>query len=440
MRNIISVLLLISCFALGAQHTISGTFSPAKDFTWVIAYGIGPGTRAYVADTAIDNGKFTLSLPATAKPGTYRLVYAVPQEEFYFDLLYNGNEDIELAFDIQKGVTFSSSGENKIFRTYLKEITGVKQKFINYYSAGKTDMGEFQKLTGELNGIQTRYEQDTNGMLANEFIRANRPYIPSEYESSKSYWQNKKAHFFDHIDLKNPVLQASGFLTDRLNAYVFTAITAAKKTKAEKERTYQGNIRTVHEKLVGTDSQYQVHVFHKLWNRAASYGFNSTSDFIFDTYLGPLAKSNGRQKIIADVEAHNRLRFGATAPDIIWKDGVGDKRLSEMEGDDCYVLIFWSSTCSHCLTEIPSLHKRLRAYPGIKVIAVGLEDNDLHWKRESAKLPDFEHALALGKWENQYAKQYAIAGTPTYFILDKDKRIIAKPGNDREVVAFLQQN
>lgn len=438
MKNILFAILVSIGFGLNAQHTISGTFSPAKEYTWIIAYGIKPGTQAYAADTAIENGKFTLSLPASAQPGTYRLVYSVPQEEFYFDVIFNGKENIQLAFDAQKGVSFSASEENKIFNSYFKEITGVKQQFIDFYNAGRTDLEGFEKLTKKLGETQTSYEESTPGMLVHEFIVGNRPYIPTGFESSETYWRNKKAHYFDHLDLNNSILQASGFLTNKLSGYVFTAITTDKKTKAETEKTVQENINTVNEKLKGTKPLYQLHIFHKLWNQAASYGFDQTSDFIFNTYLKSLANSTGNQKIIGEIEVHNRLRLGAVAPEISWKDGETERKLSEMDGTDCYILIFWSSTCSHCLQEIPPLHKQLRNHPDIKVIAVGLEDEEGSWKRESTKLPDFEHAIALGKWESEYANLFAIEGTPTYFILDKDKRIIAKPKNDKEVVAFLE--
>ena len=92
-RNMKKLLLILTIFVglqSTAQHTISGTFSPAKDYKWLIAYRLKPGTQSYIADTAVKNGVFELKIPEKALPGTYRLVYAVPQEQFYFDVIYNG--------------------------------------------------------------------------------------------------------------------------------------------------------------------------------------------------------------------------------------------------------------------------------------------------------------------------------------------------------------
>ncbi|MFH6602678.1 thioredoxin-like domain-containing protein [Maribacter algicola] len=437
MRNILLFAFVVITSFLNAQHTISGTFSPAKDFTWVIAYQIKPGTQAYIADTAVEDGRFTLQIPANAPSGTYRLVYAVPQEEFYFDVIYNGKENVQLAFDARQGISFMSSEENKIFHSYFKEVTGVKQEFMDFYSSGNSDKEVYGKLTEKLEAVQTSYEQGTEGMIVHNFVKANRPYIPTEYETTESYWQHKKENFFEYLDVKNTVLQASGFLTEKLTSYVFTPVSAEKVSKAATERTLQENIKTVHGQLKETAPLYQMHVFHTLWNKATSNGFDDTADFIFTSYLKDLATATNNQKIITDIETNNRLRVGAKAPEITWKDGDATKRLSDLEDAECYVVIFWSSTCSHCLRELPPLHKKLANYKNVKVLAVGLEENESTWKTESAKLSHFEHALALGKWDSEYVKTYAIQRTPTYYVLDSDKRILATPQSDRSLVEFL---
>lgn len=127
------------------------------------------------------------------------------------------------------------------------------------------------------------------------------------------------------------------------------------------------------------------------------------------------------------------------APEITWTANGIKQTLSTMGDAENYLLIFWSSTCSHCLNELPALHKELKKFNAIKVIAVGLEEDDLNWKKVSATLPSFNHAIALGKWESDYAHTFNIQKTPTYFILDSNKRFIAKPESNTEVIAFLNE-
>ena len=151
-----------------------------------------------------------------------------------------------------------------------------------------------------------------------------------------------------------------------------------------------------------------------------------------------LALENGQQQLIEEITVQTRLSIGAPSPDITWKENGTTKSLSSLNGAEHYVLVFWSSTCSHCLKEVPALHKELATYENIEIIAVGLEDDEANWNMEIAKLPNFHHAITLDKWQSEYAQLFAIQQTPTYFILDKEKRFISKPQTDKEVVAFLK--
>ena len=439
MKKLVVILALIIGIPLHAQHTISGTFSPAKDYKWLIAYRLKPGTQSYIADTAVKNGVFNLKIPANALPGTYRLVYAVPQEQFYFDVIYNGKEDITFAFDATNGVSFFTSNENILFNTYFKEINDLEQQITNYYTSSSSDEKEFKALTKQLQSTQDTYEKKTEGTMAYHFIKSNKPYIPTNAEPVEVYVNNKKTHYFDALDFDNPILQASGFLTDKMINYVFTALPLKPMTDIEKQKAMNHNVDTINEKLKTVNDPYKMHLFYSLWTQASVTTSNITADYIYKTYLKELASTAKNKTIIDEVEVHNRLRIGALAPDIQWKkDGVSQS-LSNLKGAENYVLVFWSSTCSHCLHELPALHKKLEDFNTVKVVAVGLENDDVNWKKESADLSHFEHAIALGKWESAYASTYNIQQTPTYFILDKDKRIIAKPDNDKAVVEFLEK-
>jgi len=129
----------------------------------------------------------------------------------------------------------------------------------------------------------------------------------------------------------------------------------------------------------------------------------------------------------------------AVAPEISWTENDKIVSLSELSGAARYILIFWSSTCSHCLEELPALYQELANYKNTTVVAVGLEDDKIAWELEIKKLPNFKHALALGKWESEYAEVFDVQQTRTYFVLDMEKRFVAKPTDDKEVVIFLRE-
>ncbi len=439
MKNILLVFILFATLSFQAQHTISGTFSPAEDYTWLIAYHLRPGTQVYVADTAIKDGRFELKIPENSPSGTYRLVYAVPQEEYNFDVVYTGKEDIILDFKISEGPIFTTSKENILLSTYIKEIQMGERSLISYYTNESKDEDEFKKITQNYMAIQHSFMKRSDGLIVQEFIKANRPYIPGKYESIDEYVKNRKTYYFDSLNVTNPILQASGFLTDKLSNYIFTALPLEQMTSEEIEKVMQENLKTVVEKLEGTSNSYEFSTLYTIWTQATASNLNDLADTVYSDYLKIKAATPEHQNIVSKIELQTRLRLGAVAPEIEWKDGTDIQRLSKLDGNENYVLVFWSSTCGHCLRELPALHKRLADNINVKVVAIGLEDDETNWKLESAKLNSFEHAIALGKWESEYADLYGIDATPTYFILDKDKRIIAKPDNDKSVIEYLEK-
>ncbi len=439
MKKPIILLIFLMGFMLTAQHTISGTFSPAEDYSWLIAYRLKPGTQVYVADTSIDKGVFTLKLPENALPGNYRLVYAVPQEEFYFDVIYNGKEAIELTFTTAEGVHFTTSKENIFLNSYFREINAAEKNLISYYTSVSAEVNEFQEIVNTYKNVQSSFEEKTKGLLANTFITANKTYIPSNYESIQDYVAHKKENYFKGLNFSDPILQASGFLTDKITNYVFTALPLTRMTQQESEKAMQDNVRTASKQVQGVSDNYRFHLFYTLWSQASANGYNEVSDFVYASYLKTLADKTANQEIIYKIEIHNRLRIGAVAPEITWENGASLEKLSNLTNAENYVLVFWSSNCGHCLKELPALNKKFKQNPKVKVIAIGLEEDEINWEKETGKLDGFEHAIALGKWESDYAKLYDIHATPTYIILDSDKRIIAKPESDKEVVEFLEK-
>lgn len=441
MKKILLGLALVIAFCAQAQHTISGTFSPAGKYEYVLAYRLKAGSKSFIADTKVKDGRFTLQIPAQAQTGMYRLVYALPQDEFYFDVIYNGKEDIELAFDAKNGVAFSASEENQLMTSYFQTIGSLVGQLVDFYIEGKSDQKEFEECAEQLRATQEAYEKQSENLVVQNFIVANRPYIPEKYESAQDYIAHKKEHYFDHLKVDNPVLQASEFLTDKLRNYVFTALPPAPRSSEETEKAIQDNVKNVAAQLASVADSYKFEVFYTLWKMSSDSGLNKTTDFIYDTYLKPLAEASKDPDKARKIAVEQRLRIGATAPDIVWKDDSGTKKLSGLEKADNYLLVFWSSTCSHCLKELPLLHKELKDYPAskIRVVAVGLEDDKTTWIPESAKLPRFEHAIALGKWQSDYANLYDIHKTPTYYLLDSEKRIVAKPESDKEVIELLRK-
>lgn len=426
----LGTLLMILPLAMFAQHSIKGSFSPPKDFDNVILYKITPTASEYIAHTAFDEqGKFEIKLDSTATQGMYRLVYALPQDEFNFDVIYNGKEDVELAFTAGVGIKYQSSIENTLINSYTNSMGLVTQEIGDFYKNKSEDSLALASIFKTQKETQASYEEAAKETLALHFIEANTPYIPEHYENVTTYVQNIRTHFFDHVNFNDEVLQSSDFLIERILNFVFGMSSGEK----DQETSYKENIDVVYLAMKEAKPVIKSNLLEVLWQQMVDANYESLANYIAEKYLLDIAKSLKDEELVNGLTLFKSLSIGNKAPDFsfeITEEGKTiTKKLSDLKSADKYILVFWSSTCGHCLKEIPQLQSYLRTFEegDFKVIAFGLEDEPENWNKEIQKYPEFIHVYGKDKWANTTAKNYNIRSTPTYYILDKDKKIIAKP-------------
>ena len=438
----IVALLFVLPNILLAQHTIKGVFTPAKDYEVVLVYKVTPTISEYINNTTINkDGSFQIQLDATAEPGIYRIVYAVPQEDYNFDVIYNGKEDIELAFNAETGVTFKSSTENKLLASYTKSMSLVTQSITNYFRENKKDTIALNAIFKTQREAQARYEKQANNMMALQFIKANKPYTPKKYEDVKTYSNNLKTHYFDAVDFKNKTLQSSSFLEEKMNNYVF----GMSSDKKDETATYKENIDVFCKAMAGAPNTVKRILLVSLWQQMRDLELVIVANYIASNYLIEIAKALKDNELVNDLTLYKNLSLGNKAPDFNINGIKGktkfSKKLSELNNAKNYILVFWSSGCSHCLNELPKLENYIKTKKTgtIEVVAIGLEDDEKNWKEKIKDFPDFINILGLGKWENKIGDDYGVTETPTYFVLDKDKKIIAKPIDVEAVKLFLDK-
>ncbi len=440
MKILHSILIFFVIISSNAQYTITGNFSPVEDFKWAIVYELTPGGTRYVADTQINQGQLNLKMPQTVAPGLYRLVYAVPQDEYFIDFIYNCKEDIAFNFNLESGITFTNSFENQLYADYFTEIGEARKQLMDYYNKGKNADAEYLKITNAINSVQNKYESASKNTIANNFIAANKNYLLKNSTSQNEFLKSKKTHYFDYFDFQNKTLQASSFFKEKILNYMLWALPPEATTRVDLVKGIKENVQYLAKKLTTVPRSLQVNVFHEAWKKAYKDGAYEISDYIFTSVLKDLAIKSDNTSLVNELETKTRLRVGAVSPEITWENNGKKQTLSGQEGYDTYVLIFWSSTCSHCLKEIPGLHESLKSRENLKVIAVGLEDTTENWEKVTASLPTFSHAIALGKWESEAAHIFNIQKTPSYYILDKDKHILSRPDNSEDVLEYLKNN
>ncbi len=432
---VLMAVILTPMMGLG-QFTLKGKFTPVDEFDWVLVYKVSPSNYSYIGDGKVNSsGEFKFELDASQTAGMYRLVYAVPQEEYSFDIICNAKEDVEFTFDINKGITFQSSTENTMMSSYNNSMGMISQSIGNFFRRQSTDTSALLNILKTQRETQAEFERISDGMIAHNFIVANRPYIPDGYEDLNTYFSNIKAHYFDHVDFNNEILLSSSFLVDRCLNYVFGMVARQGDITAN----YKFNIDQVANAMGSANTRTKKMLMHVLWQQLAEAKYEAVANYIADNYLISLAKELGENELAVELERFRNVSLGMTAPnfEIPLNVSSNNKSVSLHDYDvaDQYIVVFWSSSCTHCLEELPRLHDLVSGFDQkkLKVIAFGLEDDKAAWQRETMNYPLFTHVAGLGKWENEVGVNYNVSTTPTYFILDRNKTIVAKPLNFEEL-------
>jgi len=423
-----------------AQHTIKGTFSPAEEYKWAILYRLEPTSPFYTADARLDEeGSFTINLDSSATKGMYRIMYNLPPEDNSFDIIYSGEENIEFTFSETVGIVFNTSNENQLLAAYEAEMYAIRSEIGEKYKNGYE---EVRGLFLTLNELQERFETEAKGTLAYNFIVANSAYFPKKGEDLQTYISNTKSTYFDMVDFNNPILQASNFLID----YSFNYITGFVEKSENDSEGYNKNIDAVYRQLENCTIEYQKVLLHYLWQKLVDINEVSAANYIAEKYLIPVSTRAMDLTLVEYLVLYQSLSIGAKAPDFSWEENEKAKTtkgsLYKIDVAEKYVIVFWSSQCSHCLKEVPKLQELVKGFePGkTKVIAVGLEDSPYDWENKVYDFPEFINVLGLGKWENKIGDDYNVNATPTYFVLDQYKKIVAKPEDFEALEKIIAPN
>lgn len=423
MKSLYYLCLLVPFLVMG-QHTISGSFSPAEEFSYVLLYRATPSKTDYIGQAKLsEDGSFSLELDANQPQGLYKVVYAIPAQENNFNLIYNGQENIVVHYDLDEGLTVSQSKNNQLWLDYMTNISAVNQHINALYSKEPIDQKAVEEVFQQQKKLQQTFEERASGLLVEGFIKANRTYIPDTYEPISEYGKHLKATYLDYIDFNNPLIQSSDFMLDRLMAYVLDMT-------AENPDAYKKAMDEVVIK-VGAHTEIKKIILEMLWQSMTEKSQDEVANYIADRYLIDLAKEQKDTYLLKMVSAYKNTSVGTLTKDFNISYGLNGEAVSttlhELSGYDTYLLAFWSSGCGHCLDELPKVKAFMANHPNVGVVAFGLEEAYDEWKTEIKNYPLFFHAIGLGHWENPTAIEYGISSTPTYFVLDQDKKVLYKP-------------
>lgn len=104
------------------------------------------------------------------------------------------------------------------------------------------------------------------------------------------------------------------------------------------------------------------------------------------------------------------------------------------------ILMFWDPDCSHCKAEMPLIEEIYKNYKskGVEVYAACVEQEFDKWTNYiNEKKLNWINVIDIYNL-SEFRKNYDISSTPVIFLLDKDKKILAKKLNGKTLEQLLE--
>ncbi len=444
-KKLLFFLILIPTL-LQAQFTIKGSLKPNNNYTWILLYKLEKGKQTFIDNASVVNGEFQFKIDEKQPVGIYRAYYQI-ENNLYVEFIYN-KENVDFTFNPNNpidSIDFLTSDENKIYQTYYKKISAKQKQLdalqVNYFK--KKDslihikiIPNYKSTRAELQNLQSLFEKESQGKLAQHFIKASKQYnaqVP--FKNPQDYIATVKIHFFDAIDFNDKVLSNSTFINDRLTDYVLylnQADNIASKNILQKKAIEEASL------LLNKDFDLLKNFEESLLQNYILEDNNEMVNFVMNNYYNNLPDSFQDAALQYKITAAIKTAIGTEATDFSWEENGVKKNLYSLIGFDYYIVVFFSATCSHCQFEVPEFYNFIKDIENIRVIAIGLEDEKESWEKMTAKFIDFTNILDLDKWDSPKAKNYGITAIPSYFVLDTNKNILAKPNDFEELKAMFE--
>jgi hypothetical protein len=437
-----------------------------------LAVEIKPYTNSYVylgyyygnvralADSALldKNSKGVFKGTEPLAGGIYFIVS--PSKQILFELLIDKDQQFSISADTTKlpfGVTFNGSAENLQFQQYSSYAgsTGQKINELNLkMAAAKTKKdslalnNQIRTLTGSLqhfrDSIAKKYPES---FLTALFNAMNEPKIPraseqpgGKYDSNFVY-EYFKGHYWDGVDFADDRLVRTPFFEEKLEKYYRDLVSPSSDSlikEIDKMLLYSRSAKEMYKylmvhfvqeyinpKYMGQDAVF-VHLFEKYINTGKAEFFTPQyKDFTMKRAYSLMANLIGKQ-----------------APQLDMVDTAGKPAPLYSQPAEFTVICFWDPTCSHCKETVPkvdSIYKAKWQKEGVKIYGVKTDGTMEEWKDfiHEHHLDGWTHVYQLAVKEEEdnrlqrpgYKQLYDVYQTPLLYLLDKDKRIIAKKLN-----------
>lgn len=434
-----------------------------------IYLGTNYGKNRVLADSCLLNekseGVFTSKEKLT--PGIYFVVS--PKYTILFDFLVDESQHFKIIADTLSldKVTIEGSKENDLFKSYSSSINILGAELNNIksnFDQARTPLDssqwkeKYKAKDAEIKNMRKVFMEKYPHSMMSYFLqvmqRPEAPAIPIVQNKADSLYPfyYVKNHFWDDVVFNDNRLIRTPFFEDKLDEY-FKNYVSREPDSIIEEVQYLLTIAKTGKEIY----PFLLFKFTNKYINPEFMGQDKVFLHIFQNFFakGDTALLNEASKKSIKERAYSLManQLGLQAPPL-FLNNLLDQRISLYDITTPYTFIaFWDPTCGHCKEEIPRLDSIYTAsWKNLKVTMLGVNINAKElslWKTfiKDKQLTNWTHAYQteadLNK-EIQSGKPptirqlYDVFKTPTFYLLDANKKIIAKNLSIEQFNDFLQ--
>ena len=454
-NNVLFLFLLVFNF-LNAQHTITYQLNGLENQTVYLNAVYGNELRLKDSSIAV-NGLIRFNIPDQWATGIYRISF---DTALFTDIVLN-HEDVVLKNNIHNlldSLTIVLSEENKIFYDYWRKSIYLSDSIdllsrLGYSIYAKNNFvltPDVDSIAHKLMSLKTKqkllpdsYLEKAKGMFVQKILLAysepdmdayNQAHPQSKYSDEKLF---TREHYFDKVNFNDSLL---------LNSEVFYVLTMDYLTKQLEKPSDSAYIAAVDliMNYCATCSPVYKYLRQLFLSTFTDTEWEETFVHIVDNYVSGKTCNQIIPEVVLEQKANviRKLSPGNAAPDFILPDTTGKMVQLKNIKAKAVLLDFWSGNCSHCEKTIPQLTSLYQKYhkSGLEIVSVSVDTDPEIWKLAISK-----HRLSwihVGDMKGQDSPviiHYNAYSTPVFYVLDKNKTIVAHPIKPTDLNATLEK-
>ena len=449
-------------------HNIEITLNPYKNTK--IYLGTNYGQNRVFADSTILNDASLGYFKGKEKltPGIYFIVS--PRYTILFEFLVDEGQQFKIIADTLNLVDHKIIGskDNDIFSSYSKTMNklGAERSQLEQAYNSATISSDSVKYLQALKKIDTSFKQERQKIITTApksmmrfFLDVlQRPEVPAipiikgKADSTYPFYYVKN-HYWDNVVFNDNRLLRTPFFEAKLDEY-FKNYVSREPDSIIEEVQYMLTVAK-------TGKEIYPFLLFKFTNKYISPEFMGQDKVFLHLFQNFFSKGdtillNNESKKAITERAYSIMAnlIGNSAPPLDLNT-MDDKLFSLYNSPAKFTFIaFWDPTCGHCKEEMPrvdSFYTKNWKQLGVQVIGVNTNVKELaSWKQfiteqhfDAGWLHAYQTDAAYNAEINagkptSIRQLYDVFKTPTFYLLDKDKKIIAKNLTVDQFHDFLQ--